>query len=92
MFDPLLGQCYNITSGLLYENVAGDCRYRNITKEQFGLNNKRPFENIVEAVEECSMVTLQPWELREERSVSISHEKPFSLFKVVKKNKRGRPS
>ena len=75
-FDPLLGQCYNVTCGLLYENVAGDCRYRNITKEQFGLNNKsplRPFEDTVEAVEECFMVTLQPWELRKETIVSISH-------------------
>jgi hypothetical protein len=54
VWDGLRRACYNISCGFLYDNVAGECIYRNITQDLL--------RNAVD--KDCYMITLHPWELR----------------------------
>jgi hypothetical protein len=55
-WDSLHSNCYNVTCGFLFENVAGGCVARNITQDQLNANLVRS--------DKCYMVTLHPWEMR----------------------------
>ena len=54
-WDSLMGECYNVSCGFLYENVGGGCVFRNITRGLFV---------DYEDKDDCVMITLMPWELR----------------------------
>ena len=39
-WDPVVGQCYNLSCGYLYENRLGTCSFKNITRQNLLCTHK----------------------------------------------------
>ena len=75
-YDSLFMRCYSISCGFLYENIAGRCEKRNISKSELSLS-------ISYSLEDCFMVPLNAWEVDDEfKNGSIIHKQTKKFYDV----------